>query len=459
VTGVARKPHFLPYQRRYLADKSRLKITEKSRRIGWTYIQAYEDVQDASKVGGMDVWFTSADLTAAREYMRYVQLWAKILNVVATDLGEVVLDGEGESAIKAFVTQFANGKRITALSSNPKGFRSKGGKVVIDEFAFHEQADELWRAAAPSVLWGYPIRVFSSHNGKNNRFYRMVQEAQQPGSRWSAHKVTIEDAIGDGLVERIQNLERPATGEELDAFRAECRAIAGDEETYQQEFLCNPLDGSAAYIPYGLVEANTHPAVPAPLVLRGADLHATPLDLYRPAPTFVHGGGRLYLGVDIGRRHDLTVLWLGERLNGVLWTRLVVELHAVRFRYQFRWLQALLPLVAHTEIDEGGLGMQLAEDAETDFGAEKVTRVSFTMEAKRDLSVGLKRELEDQTLRLPDAESVRTDIGKIRRHTTPSGNVVFQGERDADGHADRYWALALMRRASTRTVGGGLITL
>lgn len=47
--AVAQKPYFLPYQQEWLADSSRMKIAEKSRRIGWTYTQAYEDVRDAAK--------------------------------------------------------------------------------------------------------------------------------------------------------------------------------------------------------------------------------------------------------------------------------------------------------------------------------------------------------------------------------------------------------------------------
>jgi len=446
---MPRQSYFLPYQEEWLRDTARLKAAEKSRRIGWTYVQAYEDTVDAAKAGGMDVWFTSADLSAAREYIRYVEQWAKLLNKAARNLGEIVLEGEGEKAVKAFVVEFANGKRIHALSSNPKGFRSKGGKVVIDEFAFHEQADELWRAAAPSVLWGYPIRVFSSHNGKNTRFFRLVEEAKQKGSKWSLHRTTILDAIRDGLVQRIKSLDRPATQAEIDEFLEECRDIAGDEETFEQEFMCNPMDGSSAYIPYGLIAENEHDSVQSPLVLRGSDLHEFPIDTFRPGvPTFQHRGGPLFLGVDIGRKRDLTVLWLLELKDGVLWTRLILELHQVKFRYQYRYLQALLPLVTHCEIDETGIGAQLAEDAQEDFTEERVTKRTFTNESKRDMAVGAKRELEDHTVRLPPSDEVRRDFGKIRRNVTPSGNVVFAGERDADGHADRWWAFALARQAA-----------
>lgn len=448
---TARTPYFLGYQQRWLQDDSRQKVAEKSRRIGWTYVEAYEDMRDAAKADGMDVWFSSADLSAAREYIKYVEMWSKAANIVAKDLGEIVVQNDGENSITAFAVEYANGKRVNALSSNPKGFRSKGGKVVLDEYAFHEQADEMWRAAAPSVLWGYPIRVFSSHNGKDTRFNRLVEEARQPGGKWSLHSVTIMDALNDGLLEKILRLDRMATPEERDEFLESCRSIAGDEETFQQEFMVNPMDGTTAYIEHALYDANVGTEVPEPLILRGADLHQIPLDQYLPLLAFTRTGGRLFLGVDIGRKRDLTVLWLLEETGGRLVTRAVVELHVVKFRYQFAWLKHLLPLVEHCEIDETGIGAQLAEDAEEDFGEERVTKVTFTDKEKRDMAVSVKNVMEDAGARLPSTAVVKADFRKIRRVVSPSGRVLFKGERDADGHADRFWAFALAVRAATRT--------
>ena len=84
--------YFLPYQVAWLRDRSRLKISEKSRRVGMTYTQSYEDVRDAARANGaMDVWFSSSDITAAREYIRYCAQWARILDLGARDLGETAL--------------------------------------------------------------------------------------------------------------------------------------------------------------------------------------------------------------------------------------------------------------------------------------------------------------------------------------------------------------------------------
>ena len=103
---------FLPYQVRWLNDNSKVKIWEKSRRIGATYVQSYEDVRDCVKKKVPSVWFSSADESAAREYIDYCEKWVNLFNVAAKHLGEVVLDKEKD--IKAFVIEFANGTKIHA---------------------------------------------------------------------------------------------------------------------------------------------------------------------------------------------------------------------------------------------------------------------------------------------------------------------------------------------------------
>ena len=63
--------YFMPYQQRWLDDKSKIKIWEKSRRIGATYVQSYEDVRDCVNRKVPAVWFSSADESAAKEYIDY----------------------------------------------------------------------------------------------------------------------------------------------------------------------------------------------------------------------------------------------------------------------------------------------------------------------------------------------------------------------------------------------------
>lgn len=347
--------YFLPYQSAWLRDKSRLKIWEKSRRIGATYVQSYEDVLDAARAEKpVDVWFSSADESAAKEYIRYCAQWATIAQAAATDLGEVVIDSEKD--IKALVIEFANGKRIHGLSSNPKAFRSKGGKLVLDEFAFHSDADALWKAAAPIVTWGFDVRVLSTYNGKGNRYYRMVDEARK-GNKWSLHTVTIEDAIADGLVDRI--LGRAPTAEDIAAYLQDCREIAGDDETYLQEYMCQPVDEATAWLTWEMITA-CESAVAG-----------------RPEE---YAGGDCYVGVDVGRKRDLTVFWVIERVGDVFYTREVVRMKAATFAAQDAEEDRIFATynVRRMCKDETGLGMKSVEDSQNRHGRYRVEGVTFT---------------------------------------------------------------------------------
>ena len=105
--------------------------------------------------------FSSADLTAASEYIDYCDGWIQRLNGLAKKLVELdnELIGEVEFAdedkgIKSKVIEFHNGSKIIVLSSNPKAFRSKGGKIVWDEAAHHDNDEKMWAAAKPAAMWG-----------------------------------------------------------------------------------------------------------------------------------------------------------------------------------------------------------------------------------------------------------------------------------------------------------------
>ena len=243
------KPYFLPYQERWLKDNSRLKIWEKSRRIGATYVQAYEDVSDCAVRPGLPVWFSSADESAAKEYILYCEQWVKLLDVAARYLGEVVIDSEKD--IKTFVVEFANGARINALRSNPKAFRSKGGKVILDEFGFHDDADALWKAAKPCITWGFPMRILSTHNGKNCRYYHMTEDAKQGRGGFMLHTTDIFRAVGEGLVDKIYN--RAATEEDRAEWLRLEKEACQDEDTWLQEYCCVPVDETTAFLSYDLI--------------------------------------------------------------------------------------------------------------------------------------------------------------------------------------------------------------
>lgn len=416
--------YFLPYQIKWLQDTSQIKLWEKSRRIGATYVQAFEDVLDCISGNVPAVWFSSADESAAKEYIMYCAQWAKLFDKGAKDLGEQVLPDN--TAIKTFVIEFSNGRRITGLSSNPKAFRSKGGKVVLDEFAFHNDAVALWKAAKPVITWGYPLRILSTHHGKQTLFFKFVESIKSGKLNWSLHTTTIYDAVEQGLVDKI--LKRKTTKEERDAWLKEQEENSFDRTTWLEEYCCTPVDEATAFLSYEQI-----------FTIERENILAGPSSLNDP-------NINLYVGVDIGRKKDLTVIWILEEVEKFLFTRKVIELERTPFKSQKEILFSYLSLQGFRRacIDATGLGMQLAEEAQDRFGRYRVEPITFTGKIKEELAYNLLRLVEDRQVYIPPDKNIREDLHSVRKITTASNNIRFDVQQsEVSGHADRFWALAL----------------
>src|SRR6266550_36760 len=96
--------HFLPYQLRWIQDDSPVAIGEKSRRIGWTHASSFRAVDRRLRLR-TNLYYTSADLSAAREFVEACESWLPFFNATAKTFREEVLD-EADGA-KAFVLRFA----------------------------------------------------------------------------------------------------------------------------------------------------------------------------------------------------------------------------------------------------------------------------------------------------------------------------------------------------------------
>jgi phage FluMu gp28-like protein len=161
----------------------------------------------------------------------------------------------------------------------------------------------------------------------------------------------------------------------------------------------------------------------------------------------------LYIGVDIGRTHDLTVIWVLEAVGDVRYTRAVICLDRQTFGVQESVLYDLLvlPNVRRCCIDQSGIGRQFAERAMQRFGRYKAEGIQFTSGVKEELAYATRTAFEKKTVRIPADKFIRADLRSMRKEATASGNLRFTGERTSDGHADRFWALALALHAAKQT--------
>ena len=276
---------FLPYQQRWVDDLSRLKLMEKSRQIGLSWSTAFATVKrTAPKEAKNDQWVSSRDEIQARLFLEDCKRFAVAIDTAARDLGSVVIDDERR--ISAYVLQFANGKRIHSMSSNPDAQAGKRGGRVLDEFALHPDPRKLYSIAYPGITWGGQIELVSTHRGSANFFNELVEDVKHRGNPkgFSLHTVTLQDALDQGFLFKLQE-NLPADDERIAMDEAEyfdfIRAGCASEEQFLQEYMCVPADDAGAFLTCDMIAACEY----------------RPTDLWELAGT----EKELYLGVDVGR--------------------------------------------------------------------------------------------------------------------------------------------------------------
>ena len=431
---------FLPYQERWIVDRSRLKLMEKARQIGLSWSTAYAADERTAEAGAKwDQWISSRDDLQARLVIEDCKMFARILQLAAEDLGEMVIDQDKK--ISAYVLHFANGRRIHSMSSNPDAQAGKRGGRILDEFALHPDPRKLWAIAYPGITWGGNMEVISTHRGSQNFFNLLVREIREHGNpkRISLHRVTLQDALDQGFLYKLQQ-SLPADHEVLPMDEAEyfdfIKSGCADEESFQQEYMCVPADDASAFLEYDLIAACEY-----------GQAEAWEIDCAAERPQ-----GRIFAGLDIGRHKDLTVLWVLELLGDVLYTRMVVELRTMSKPDQEAILWPIMANMDRTCLDYTGLGIGWGDGAQKKFGTHRVECVTFTTKVKEALAYPVRGKMEDRKLRIPYKPEIRADLRAVTKETTAAGNIRFTAERSENGHADRFWALALAVQAAGGTV-------
>lgn len=398
-----------PYQKLWLADKSRFKIGMFARQTGKTFTTTLELVDDcfeAEAAGGRARWVILS--RGERQAKEAIEEGVK-KHCKAYALGIQEVEGEFKGAGGERYTMLdvllPGGSRITALPANPDTARGFSANVFLDEFAFHADSRKIWTALFPVISNGWKLRVTSTPNGKGNKFYELMTD-QTLDAVWSRHFCDIYRSVADGLPRNI----------------AEMRAALNDEDAWAQEFELKWLDEASAWLSFDLIDACEDDQAGRP-------------ELY--------SGGPCYVGVDIGIRNDLFVIWVLERVGDVLWTREIITRKRAPFAEQDALLDDVFRRyrVLRACMDQTGMGEKPVEDAQRRHGSSRVEGVIFTAANKLTLATAGKEAFEDRKIRTPLGDrDLRSDLHKLQKISGPTGAPRFVAESDAGGHADRTWA-------------------
>jgi phage terminase large subunit-like protein len=135
-------------------------------------------------------------------YIKDCASWAKIFDFAVQSI-KLKWIKDLDKDILVYKIRFSNGKAITALSSKPTNLRSKQGDVVLDEAAFHENLEELLKAAFALLMWGGKVRIISTHNGENSEFNQLINQIRNKEKNYYLQKTSFLDSVQEGLYKKI----------------------------------------------------------------------------------------------------------------------------------------------------------------------------------------------------------------------------------------------------------------
>lgn len=414
----------LEYQRQDVESDARFRWNCWARQTGKSFTKSLRRILRGLRRRRTQI-FLSAGERQSRELMEKARQHCQALKIATDYYDNRFFDN---LSIKQLEIVLPGNVRIIGLPANPQTARGFTGDVFLDEFAMHRDDREIWAAMFPTLLRGDgELDVASTPKGKQNIFHQL-----RDNDHFAHSTLTLDDAVRQGL----------------DVDAGQIRAAMNDETLYVQEFECKFLDEATAFLPYDQIVGCEDP-----LLVPYASVSALSSETRE-----------LFVGVDVGRVRDLTVVWVLALERGksapdhsaqVVTTVAIFELARAPFRTQFDLISELLslPTVRRCCMDAGGLGMQLAEQAVERFGAHRVEAITLTLALKSQIAGALRIAVEAGTIRIPSDERIRNDWHSVERTVTESGHFRLSAPRREGSHADRFWAAALAVHAAD--TGGG----
>jgi phage FluMu gp28-like protein len=462
--------YFLPFQARWIADDSPLKLYEKTRRGGITYATSYRCVQKClreKKDSSFTQWVSSRDELTAKEFVTdYVAMWAKEANKIAREMakgfeGVVGLDGENfevvdeKHGITARVVRFKNGARIVSLSSNPLAFAGKGGDVLIDEWDLHEDQAAVYDMAYPCITWGGQLELVSAYSAtgtEDTEFARMCDDVREGKRRnVSFHRTTIIDAIEDGFVEKVNEVKAkrgipPQTREEfLEALRDGCRT----RDAFNSQYMCIPNKASGTSLVSKVDLAASKSAFD---ILRiHLDGDGSELDVVDPCckPYIdveywrsVFGGcGRLELGWDIAVTGDLASIFVNNPVETRKKLLINITFKRCKLESQRQIIESMFDAASRMVGcgDKSGIGYSDCVKLKVKY-PERFEGIVFSGTNKLVVMTCMQGAFERHAQMLPlDFPEISADIAAMKTGKTPQNRLTFiHGTNDylPESHCD-----------------------
>ncbi len=380
------------YQKDFLRADNQFRVVLKARQIGYSYTAALDALIAA--VAGRDQLFLSASKDQAMLLGEYCATHAKKLGVPLEGASDNLRVGDA---------------RIRILAHNFRTAQGYPGDIWLDEFAWYPNPKLIWGIFVPSIgaVKGR-LTIMSTPFEQGSMFEKLCKDETRY-HMFRRFRTDIYDAMKDGF------------DFDLDVMRS-----LFDADTWASRYECMFIDDDAAMFGIDLIKSCVEPDM-----------------VYHLPPS----SSLLWAGYDIGRIKDMSALaYLQPHKtpkNEIYKLRGMDMLAKTPFDEQESHLKRFMTTwpLAQLRIDRTGIGMQLAESIRKRFGGRS-KGVYFTNATKEFMVLNLKKIFEDKLIRIPNQPELISDIHAIKRRANMK-SFSYDADRNAHGHADRFWALAL----------------
>jgi phage FluMu gp28-like protein len=355
--------------------------------------------------------------------------------------------------------------------------RSRGGDVLLDEFAHGRDDRKIFKGALPclSLSPADQLIVLSTPFAKTGVFYDLVRRPNNQYSDWFHYLIPWWLCPRLCIDTERARTEAPlmSTRERVMAFGTlVLRAILDsfpDLESFQVEYELAFLDAVSALFPPELLNqicvADWGDGPGCELASRIIEGPPSELDwMWLQA----NKTGILYGGFDVGRKRNESdfLIWDIDGQKKIL--RMIIRLAKTDYKTQGDVLKAGCSKghVLRTCIDATGIGNELAENLAKEYPG-RFEGIWFTQAIKDQLATRLyiACTAAEREIWMPRDRSLMLHFISIRKEAGSSGQVRYSVELNdqleaQQHHADMFWAAALgLQAANLKVIQGGFYVL
>lgn len=430
------------FQLDHLSDDSTFRIEDKSRQIAWSFTIAAEAIANVV-LDGVSSIFQSINLDEAQEKIVYARRIYENLRIsglpklnqpdTTTSLG------------------FDNGARILSIPGRPHRGKAKFW-VYFDEWAHQAYDRENYRSALPIISKGGCIRGASSPLGASGLFWEIFTQSLRPYPGYNRKTTPWWECYSfcTNVREARKTAQVLGTFDRVERYGNDrLKAIYANmpEEDFQQEYECDFVDESTAWITWDEIRAVQDSGLLCFISENRGAIDGAKQAIDNLATAVKEGKveNSFTAGYDVGRTRNASELFIiGNSTTNTYPLRAAITLDNCEFDDQqevISYALSKLPIYLML-IDQNGIGMNLAENAAKAYPS-KAQGAAFTNPGKSVWAGDAKMLIQQRKTPLPANRDIAYQIHSIKKIVTASKNIVFDTERNLKHHADKFWAWAL----------------